>query len=63
MIRFHRAFVTVSHKLLRDHGNYGKPTYCVVGKKYMKQKKLNYFNKGIKKHGHVLLQLRVYFIE
>ena len=32
-------YVTVSHKLLRDHAENRRTTYCVVGKN-MKQKKL-----------------------
>ena len=27
-------YVTVSHKLLRDHAENRRTTYCVVGKKY-----------------------------
>ena len=38
-IEAYRAFVTVSHKLLRDDANYRRSTYCVVGKKNKKKQK------------------------
>ena len=57
----------MSHKLLRDHTNYGRPTYCVVWKKYETEEteeRGRVLNKElvicgivsyieIKKHGHV----------